>query len=72
MFWIGMIVGIALTIAAFVGIYHLAVMSLWGSHEEYDRAYQVLSTANENRKCVLMAVHDDGEVFKSYVLEEKE
>jgi hypothetical protein len=71
MFWIGMIVGIVLTIAAIILMYHLSVLSWYGSHEDYIRAWDVMQAANEHRTSRIVAYTDYGAVLDSYELRER-
>lgn len=70
MFWIGLIVGIAIPVLAWMGLKAYVFKVLDTDWDEYSNGIEVLCTALENRKSTLIAVHDN-EVLDEIIFEEK-
>ena len=71
MFWIGLIVGILLTVAAWIGMYFWIIRENFnGSHEEYWDSVNVLYEATQNRECELQLVKDGNTIEVVEFLEE--
>lgn len=70
MFWIGLIVGIAIPVLAFLGLAALVFKVHNTNWDEYSSGIEVLCTALDNRESTLIAVHND-EVLDEIIFEEK-
>ena len=70
MFWIGLIVGIAIPVLAWMGLKAYVLKVLDTDWDEYSSGIEVLCTALENRESTLIAVHND-EILDEIIFEEK-
>lgn len=70
MFWIGLIVGIIVGVIATFMLSKLIIALIFGSFDQFEDGFNLLLTANDNRKSYLQAFTDD-EVLDTVVFEEK-
>lgn len=70
MFWIGLIVGIAIPVLTMMGLKAYVFKVFDTDWDEYSSGIEVLCTALENRESTLIAVHND-EVLDEIIFEEK-
>lgn len=70
MFWIGLIVGIIVGVVALWLLSKALMVVIFGSFDQYKDGFELLLTANDNRKSYLQAFTDD-EILDTVVFEER-
>lgn len=71
MFWIGMIVGVIITVIAAFAYVRICMKLVNVSTEEFWEGTDVLATAWSNRESEVLVLHD-GEILATYAFEENE
>ena len=71
MFWIGLILGAAITVGLHIGYYVWLFKELDITSDEASDMGNLLIKACENRECTLVVEDTEGSIIDEYTLEEK-